>query len=421
MRDAFVILSGAADVPSDDLDGLTPLQAAQTPALDRLAQLGRTGTVRSVATGYEPISEITTLGLLSYDPARYAVGTSVLLAAADGMVIEPGTSAVVCGAVTLDDAGHLIDPRAGGLRQAETEALLSALAQAVESSSVADAQGLEFKALRDGRALLLARSGIDFTACDLIDPALIIGASTRRHTPRGAQVGSLLSTLIALSSEVFAQHEVTLLRRELGERAPSQLWFWGSANGAIDPWPTFAHRHDARACLAARDLGVIGMASRMDIHVVEHNALEPIDTGPDALLDQLLRDALDAADHGDLLIVHVDDPLQYSHDRDLTGKIEAIERADRCIISLLLDRLGLDHESPNGRLGVCVDQVVRVSDAHYMELPVPFVMAGEDVACIAHQDRFDEPGTDQSDLHVELAHDLMEYFLKSGRRTAPRR
>jgi hypothetical protein len=49
------------------------------------------------------------------------------------------------------------------------------------------------------------------------------------------------------------------------------------------------------------------------------------------------------------------------------------------------------------------------------------VMAGDDVVCISHQERFDEIIADESDLHVERGADLLEYFLYSGRRGLPGR
>jgi len=44
----YVCLDGLGDDPIPELDGRTPLEAAETPNLDALASRGRTGTVLTV-------------------------------------------------------------------------------------------------------------------------------------------------------------------------------------------------------------------------------------------------------------------------------------------------------------------------------------------------------------------------------------
>ena len=50
----YVCLDGLGDDPVPELDGRTPLEAARTPLLDRLAAAGRTGTVVTVGEGIAP-------------------------------------------------------------------------------------------------------------------------------------------------------------------------------------------------------------------------------------------------------------------------------------------------------------------------------------------------------------------------------
>ena len=59
MNRKFIILvgDGMGDYPLDELGGKTPLEAARTPNLDRLARAGRVGTVRTVPEGMEPGSD----------------------------------------------------------------------------------------------------------------------------------------------------------------------------------------------------------------------------------------------------------------------------------------------------------------------------------------------------------------------------
>ena len=54
----YVLLDGVGDLPHPDLDGKTPLQAANTPILDKIASNGAIGEVISVGKGIAPESDI---------------------------------------------------------------------------------------------------------------------------------------------------------------------------------------------------------------------------------------------------------------------------------------------------------------------------------------------------------------------------
>ena len=47
----YVLLDGVGDLPHPDLDGKTPLEAANTPTLDKIASNGSIGEVISVGKG----------------------------------------------------------------------------------------------------------------------------------------------------------------------------------------------------------------------------------------------------------------------------------------------------------------------------------------------------------------------------------
>ncbi|HZW06896.1 MAG TPA: hypothetical protein VFF65_07205, partial [Phycisphaerales bacterium] len=71
MKYGIAILGGAADFPIAELGGRTPLQAARTPAMDAVAQLGRLGTVRTTPDMQIAGSDMSAMCLLGYDPAVY--------------------------------------------------------------------------------------------------------------------------------------------------------------------------------------------------------------------------------------------------------------------------------------------------------------------------------------------------------------
>ena len=66
MKYIVVLGDGMADEPIGKLGGRTPLQAADTPAMDWLAAHGRCGLLKTVPDGYHPGSEIANLSVLGY-------------------------------------------------------------------------------------------------------------------------------------------------------------------------------------------------------------------------------------------------------------------------------------------------------------------------------------------------------------------
>ena len=71
MKYAIVIPDGAADLPVDELGGLTPLAAAEIPNMDWIAAHGKFGTVRNVPPGLPCGSDVAILSLVGYDPTKY--------------------------------------------------------------------------------------------------------------------------------------------------------------------------------------------------------------------------------------------------------------------------------------------------------------------------------------------------------------
>ena len=71
----YIVLvgDGMADYPLEELDGRTPLEAANTPNMDRIASC-RIGVARAIPSGMEPGSDVANMSLLGYDPRKYHTG-----------------------------------------------------------------------------------------------------------------------------------------------------------------------------------------------------------------------------------------------------------------------------------------------------------------------------------------------------------
>jgi 2,3-bisphosphoglycerate-independent phosphoglycerate mutase len=118
MKYAIIIPDGAADEPLEELDGRTPLQAANLPNMDRLASSGKVGTTSNVPAGMEPGSDVATLSLLGYHPGRHYPGRAPLEAAARNIDLGPSDWVFRCNLVTIID-GRMVDYSAGHISSTE--------------------------------------------------------------------------------------------------------------------------------------------------------------------------------------------------------------------------------------------------------------------------------------------------------------
>ncbi|NCO69657.1 MAG: phosphoglycerate mutase, partial [Acidobacteria bacterium] len=125
-RILYLVMDGLGDLPRDD-DGLTPLAAAHTPNLDRLADDGCCGRCDPVGPGITPGSGPGHLGLFGYDPSEIEIGRGVLSAVGIDFALAPGDVAARFNFCTLDAAGNITDRRAGRILTAENRRLVARL------------------------------------------------------------------------------------------------------------------------------------------------------------------------------------------------------------------------------------------------------------------------------------------------------
>ena len=63
-----MLCDGMADEPLEELKGQTPLEAAKTPCMDRMAVCSEIGMVRTVPENMAPGSDTANLSVMGYDP-----------------------------------------------------------------------------------------------------------------------------------------------------------------------------------------------------------------------------------------------------------------------------------------------------------------------------------------------------------------
>ena len=92
-----------ADWPVKELGGKTLLQAAHTPYMDKLARMGRSGRLVTVADGFHPGSEVANMSVLGYHLPTVYEGRGPLEAASIGVELMPGELALRCNIICMQD------------------------------------------------------------------------------------------------------------------------------------------------------------------------------------------------------------------------------------------------------------------------------------------------------------------------------
>lgn len=115
----LVILDGLGDRPIRAFGGKTPLEAANKPNMDILAENGVCGVMNAMPKDLYPTSEEAHLAILGYDFAKDHPGRGVLEALGIGVKLKKDEIAFRVNFGTVDEGLKLIDPRAGVIDSAK--------------------------------------------------------------------------------------------------------------------------------------------------------------------------------------------------------------------------------------------------------------------------------------------------------------
>ncbi|WP_428938966.1 cofactor-independent phosphoglycerate mutase [Fontivita pretiosa] len=397
MKYAIIIPDGAADEPLKELNGRTPLEAANTPNMDRIASMGRQGLARTVPPGFESGSDVAIMTLLGYDPARYHTGRAPLEAAAQRIPLAPSDWVFRCNLVTVID-GVMKDHSAGGITDAEARRLLDDLKARIRIP------GFEFYPGVSYRNLLVYRGQQEFEVTTK-PPHEIPGEPIEKYLPTG--MGAMfLRQIMDESRELFQTHEVNHLRREMKKNPATQVWLWGQ--GHAPNLEKFVDRFGvASGCMITGVDLLRGLAVLLGWDVREVAGMTSFHDTNYAAQGQATCQMLDQYD---LVLSHIEAPDEASHQADWKTKVESIEHIDKYIVGPVLEKLMSFAE---WRILVMPDHPTNISTRKHGYAPVPFCLAGTKVQPDGQQ-VYGESAAATSKLMIDPGHELMAYFLRGG-------
>ena len=364
MKYAVILGDGMADWPLDELGGKTPLDAANHPAMDRLAQQGTFGLVQTVPDGMKPGSDTANLSVFGYDPRKYYSGRSPLEAASLGIALEETDVTYRCNLVTLSGEARLLDTTmvdysAGEISTADAGELIRFLDRELSSEGVRLYPGFSYR-----HCLVLNRAE---TGAELTPPHDFTGKPVAGKLPSGTN-STLLLHWMEQAYRLLRDHPINRARMQAGKNPANAIWFWGEGRKpALTPF--FEKTGLRGAVISAVDLiQGIGRCAEMEVLSVE-GATGTFETNFAGKAEAAIRALSSGADY---VYIHVEAPDECGHHGQIAEKIFSIEQIDSKIVAPVwayLNESGEDYA-----ILVLPDHPTPIQIRTHSAEPVPFAI-----------------------------------------------
>ena len=388
MKHVILHADGMADHPRKELGGRTPLQAASTPCLDRLAQGGELGLLAAAPENVRQGNGLMGTAILGYDPKKYYQGPGPLEAASLGVAIGEHDVVYRCTMVTLRADAHSMskgglneikklgphvvmdDATAGLISTEEARELIEAINEQLGSEMIQFYQGLGH------RHLMVWVGGKSRAVCT--DPQLLVGRPIADVLPTG-DGSDFLWKLMDASFQILRDHPLNDERSGAGQKPANCLWLWGQGKAIL--WPSLTERLKMSGVVVSPNDVHRGLGIMAGLEAVDGARLAGADLRTHAAV------ALDELKKHDFAYVHVELPDEVVYGEDVAAKVKGIEAVDRELVGPLLEGLA--------KLGAY--RIVAVCDSGN----VHHGQAAEDPGFFAYRDSAAAPSAEAARRFIE--------------------
>jgi 2,3-bisphosphoglycerate-independent phosphoglycerate mutase len=418
----YIIIDGLGDLPIDELDGKTPLEAAETPYMDSLAQRGKTGLMYTIGKGIAPESDVAVVSILGYDPFKHHVSRGALEALGAGLSMRNGDLALRCNFATLAPDNSIIDRRAGrNLTTEEAAKLAEAINEQVRLES--HSATLQLKSTVSYRGALVIRSKEAKLSGNIgnTDPAykriagvgvadpdaeMILKKSIPLDDTEEAKISAdLVNEFTQKSITVLNQHEINRERVKEG-KLKANLILSRDAGHLVPKFPLLSQLYGLSfVCLA--DMNVERGISKLAGMSLVDLPFPSKDLEKDCKLR--LKKLLEVLPLYDCFYIHIKGPDEPGHDGNFNLKSQLIATVDKYFVGNMLQRLNLkDH-----LICITADHATPCKLKAHSDEPVPLLIAGNKLQGDKVQ-RFSEKECRTGELGVLLkGTDLMPMLMRT--------
>ncbi len=362
----MVVLDGMGDRCCPSLNGMTPLEAADTPVLDRLAGGGVCGMVDPLYPGV-PVGTHTGTGVLMglsvRDATRLARGP--VEGAGVGLALKPGEVILRCNFATLmDQSGQLaIKDRRAGRIQSDTETLANSLRDLDLGHGIT---GSLYAATHHRAVLHLKGDGLspDVSNTDPGSGNQARGVLTADPLDAGNAAAVItaeaINAFVSQAHQILGSHPVNAARVSAGLLPANGILTRGA--GTISRFRNLIEQLDLRAAVVTGERTVMGLARLLGYDAIVRDDFTAL---PDTNVAGKVEAARKALEDHDFVLLHIKGPDICAHDRDPHGKRDMIERIDAALEGL---------ERSDFVIGVTGDHSTDSNTGRHCGNPVPSLL-----------------------------------------------
>ncbi len=376
----YVLLDGVGDLAHPDLDGKTPLAAATTPTLDRIANNGVIGQVISVGRGIAPESDIAVFNMLGYkfNHAEYS-GRGVIEAVGIGIDFKDGDLALRGNFATLDDQNIITDRRAGRhIERDDAHSVATEIESEIKFSDdttrVAVAPTIGHRVtvrIRNKNRLSSKITNTDPAYSNIggMGVAKAVGdfLKIERCLPledsvQAKQTSDLVNEFADHSKAILQNSKINERRRLQGKKELSCILLRDAGNSYPRVTPINEKYGMEFSCIV--DMPVeIGIAKILKMKTFQAGGLTDYETKA--------KVAADAMQTQNAIYVHLKGPDEFGHDGDAVGKMRNIEEIDKRFFKTLVDNIDTDKVA----IVVSADHSTPCINKGHSDDPVPILVS----------------------------------------------
>jgi 2,3-bisphosphoglycerate-independent phosphoglycerate mutase len=377
----YVLLDGVGDLPHPDLDGKTPLEAANTPTLDKIASNGAIGEVISVGKGIAPESDIAVFNMLGYKfkHADY-VGRGVIEAIGIGIDFKDGDLALRGNYSTLNDEEVIIDRRAGRhIEKADADGVAKEIEEKIQLSpdisvvvSPTIGHRVTVRIRKDSQKLSSRITNTDPAYSNIggMGVAKAVGDFLKiekclplEDNEDSKFTANLVNEFSEKSINIMKESQINKKRQAENKKQLSCILLRDAGNKYPDVIP-INEKYDMNfSCIV--DMPVeIGISEVLKMKAYEAGGLTDY--------EEKAKVAAKAMETQNAIYVHLKGPDEFGHDGDAIGKMKNIEEIDQRFFKTLVENIDSDKVA----IVISADHSTPCINKGHSDDPVPVVVSG---------------------------------------------
>ena len=382
----YVLLDGVGDLPHPNLNGKTPLEAANTPTLDKIASNGVIGEVISVGKGIAPESDIAVFNMLGYkfEHVDYA-GRGVIEAIGVGIDFKDGDLALRGNYSTLNEEEIITDRRAGRhIEKEDADGIAKELEEKIKFSDpdtkivVAPTIGhrVTVRIRTPSKKLSSKITNTDPAYSNIggMGVAKAVGDFLKiekclplEDVENSKFTANLVNEFSEQSIKIMKESKINKKRKEENKKQLSCILLRDAGNKYPDVSPINEKHKMKFSCIV--DMPVeLGISEVLKMKAFEAGGLTDY--------EEKARVAANAMETQNAIYVHLKGPDEFGHDGDAIGKMKNIEEIDQRFFKTLVENIdtnkvaiiiSADHSTPCINKGHSDDPVPVIVSADFIK------------------------------------------------------